>query len=79
MLWEVRISYKPGVQDPEGESTLKGLRSLGFKMVEDVHTSKVFRIKGEYSRDEIEEMCRRLLANPVSQDYSITLLAEVRE
>ncbi len=76
MLWEVRISYKPGVQDAEGESTLRGLRSLGFKDVEDVRTSKVFRIKGEYSRAEVEEMCRRLLANPVSQDYSIT---EVRE
>ena len=76
MLWEVRISYKPGVQDPEGESTLRGLRSLGFKMIEDVHTSKVFRIHGEYRKNEVEEMCKRLLANPVSQDYSIV---EVRE
>lgn len=76
MLWEVRISYKPGVQDAEGESTLKGLHALGFRKVKEVRTSKVFRIKGEYSRADIEEMCRRLLANPVSQDYSIT---EVRE
>lgn len=76
MQWEVRISYKPGVQDPEGESTLRGLRSLGFKNVEKVHTAKVFRIKGDYTRAEVEEMCRRLLANPVSQDYEIV---EVRE
>lgn len=76
MLWEVRISYKPGVQDAEGESTLRGLRSLGFKDVKDVHTSKVFRIEGEYTKTEVEEMCRRLLANPVSQDY---IIAEVKE
>jgi phosphoribosylformylglycinamidine synthase len=76
MQWEVRISYKPGVQDAEGESTLRGLRSLGFKKVEDVHTAKVFRIRGDYTREEVEEMCRRLLANPVSQDYSIVEVVE---
>ncbi len=72
--WEVRISYKPGVQDTEGESTLKGLKVLGFKGVEMVNTAKVFRIRGEVRRAEIEEMCRRLLANPVSQDYEIIRL-----
>ena len=71
MLWEVRIAYKPGVQDSEGESTLRGLQALGFKNVKKVGTAKVYRIEGDYSKDEIEEMCKRLLANPVSQDYEI--------
>ncbi len=71
MLWEVRLAYKPGVQDTEGESTLEGLKALGFKEVEGVHTAKVYRIKSDCSREEVEEMCRRLLANPVSQDYEI--------
>ena len=71
MLWEIRIAYKPGVQDSEGESTLKGLQTLGFKNVEKVGTAKVYRIEGDYSKAEIEEMCKRLLANPVSQDYEI--------
>ena len=71
MLWEVRIAYKPGVQDSEGESALRGLQTLGFKNVETVGTAKVYRIEGDYSREEIEEMCKRLLANPVSQDYEI--------
>lgn len=71
MLWEVRISYKLGVQDAEGESTKKGLKALGFREVEGVRTSKVYRIEGGYSKKDVEEMCRRLLANPVSQDYSI--------
>ncbi len=71
MPWEVRIAYKPGVQDSEGESTLKGLQTLGFKEVKTVRTAKVYRIEGDYSRAEIEEMCKRLLANPVSQDFEI--------
>ena len=54
MRWEVRISYKKGVQDPEGESTLKGLRSLGFNLVKEVQTSKVFSIQGEYTRNDVE-------------------------
>jgi phosphoribosylformylglycinamidine synthase len=72
MLWEVRIAYKPGVQDAEGESTLKGLLALGFERVKEVRTAKVFVIQGDYTRGEVEEMCKRLLANPVSQDYTIT-------
>ncbi|MBI5253862.1 MAG: phosphoribosylformylglycinamidine synthase subunit PurS [Euryarchaeota archaeon] len=75
-MFEVRISYKPGVQDTEGESTLQGLKILGFKKVKSVGTSKVYRIEGDYSKKDIEEMCRRLLANPVSQNYEIV---EVRE
>ncbi|MEE8358948.1 MAG: phosphoribosylformylglycinamidine synthase subunit PurS [Candidatus Hydrothermarchaeales archaeon] len=76
MQWEVRIGYKAGVQDTEGESTLRGLKTLGFEKVKTVHASKVYRIEGDYSKEEIEEMCRRLLANPVSQNYTIV---EVKE
>ncbi len=78
MLWEVRIAYKPGVQDAEGETTLEGLRALGFKRVNEVKTAKVYRIEGDYTKGEIEEMCRRLLANPVSQDYEIRKVGKGR-
>lgn len=71
MLWEVRIAYKKGVQDTEGESTKEGLKMLGFGGIGSVHTAKVYKIEGDYSREDIEQMCRRLLANPVSQDYEI--------
>ena len=71
MRYEVRISYKPGVQDTEGESTLKGLRVLGFEEVRDVRTAKVYVIEGDYTKEDVDLMCRRLLANPVSQDYEI--------
>jgi phosphoribosylformylglycinamidine synthase len=72
MKWEVRISYKKGVQDSEGESTLSGLRTLGFKAVNGVETASVYVIEGDLGLEDVEEMCERLLANPVSQDYSIS-------
>ena len=71
MLWEVRVSYKRGVQDSEGESALKGLRALGFGGIAEVSTAKVYVIRGNCSRKDVEEVCRRLLASPVSQDYTI--------
>ncbi len=75
MLWEVRIYYKKGVQDPEGETTLQGLKMLGFECVENVKSAKIFWIKG-CTKEEVEKMCRRLLANTTSQDYEILKVEE---
>lgn len=58
------------MQDPEGETTLEGLRLLGFECVEEVGTAKIFWVQG-CTREEVELMCRRLLANTTSQDYEI--------
>lgn len=76
MIADVYIELKEGVADPEGEATLKALRLLGFKRVKKVSTVKVFRIdiesrSKEDAEREIEEMCEKLLANPVIQKYSI--------
>ena len=77
---EVTIKLKHGVADPEGENTKKALNLLGFRAVRGVKTMKAFRIALEQekgSRDvekvtqEVEEMCRKLLANPVIHDYTI--------
>ncbi len=74
---EVRVELKKGVADPEGKNTLKALELLGFEGLKDVKTVKVFEIHldGE-SRDvekKVEEMCRRLLANPVIHNYHIKI------
>lgn len=73
---EVYISLKKGVVDPEGEATKKALNLLGFRNVKSVSSIKVFRIELEAKNREdaekmVEEMCEKLLANPVIQDYSI--------
>jgi len=72
---EVWIELKPGVADPEGQNTKKALELLGFKGVKNVKTVKVFEIELETGPDEAkrqaEEMCRKLLANPVIQKFNI--------
>ena len=74
----VEIRLKKGVTDPEGDNVQKALNLLGFKGVQSVHTSKLFLIDlktkdGRAARKEVEEMCHRLLANPVIHDYVIAI------
>lgn len=73
----VEIFLKKGVADPEGDATMKALRLLGFTNVQSVGAAKLFRIhvsEGDAAKAtvEVEEMCRKLLANPVIHDYKIT-------
>ncbi|MGQ9582439.1 MAG: phosphoribosylformylglycinamidine synthase subunit PurS [Thermoplasmatota archaeon] len=73
---EVRISLKKGVADPEGQNTRKALELLGFKEVGEVRTEKLFAISLEAAdeadaRRRVEEMCRRLLVNPVIHNFEI--------
>ncbi|HEX9908506.1 MAG TPA: phosphoribosylformylglycinamidine synthase subunit PurS [Thermoplasmata archaeon] len=74
---EVRVELKKGVADPEGKNTLKALELLGFEGLRNVKTVKVFEIEldGEAAgvQKKIDEMCRRLLANPVIHIYKITI------
>lgn len=74
---EVRIELKPGVADPEGKNTKKALELLGFNDIKGVRSIKMFEIEmdadPEVARRECEEMCRRLLANPVIQKFRVDL------
>jgi len=77
---KIGVSLKPGHSDPEGETTAKLLRELGYS-VEAVGVSKGYSVVLEAaSRSEAmqkaEEMCRRLLANPTKDDYVITVEEE---
>ena len=74
----VEIRLKKGVTDPEGDNVQKALNLLGFKGVRSVRSSKLFLIDlrtkdARAARKEVEEMCRRLLANPVIHDYAIAI------
>lgn len=74
---EIRIELKKGVADPEGKNTMKTLESLGFEGVESVKSVKVFDIELDMPPEKAveagEEMCKRLLANPVIQNYKVIL------
>lgn len=89
MELNVTVKLKHGVADPEGENTKKALNLLGFRNVRSVKSLKSFRIEivsGEGEREdeekvkqEVEEMCRKLLANPVIHDYDITVVKSERK
>ena len=76
----VTIELKPSVLDPQGKAIQHSLTSLGFSGVEDVRVGKLFRITltdGGQSRDHVDsqlrQMCERLLANTVIENFSYTL------
>lgn len=72
-LAKVEVSLKSGHSDPEGETTKKALRELNYP-VKAVNVSKVYTIRLEAddlksAKEKVDEICRRLLANPVKDDY----------
>ena len=80
MLWlaKVNVVLKPVVNDPEGLAIQGGLKSLGFEQVTDVRSGKLLEIRLESpdrktAREQVVSMCRKLLANPVIEDYRFTL------
>ena len=87
MELNVTIKLKHGVADPEGENTKKALNLLGFRDVRSVKSLKSFRIEiepgegedEEKVKQEVEEMCRKLLANPVIHDYDISVVKSERK
>ncbi len=73
---EVRIELKSGVLDAEGETVNKSLKLLGFP-AKDVKTVKVYDItleagSEEDARKKAENAAKKLLANPVIQNYYVT-------
>ncbi len=77
---KIEVSLKPGHSDPEGETTSRVLVELGYK-VKTVSTSKVYRVAVEAttrkeSLEKADEMCKRLLANPTKDDYTIVVEEE---
>ena len=74
---KIEVSLKPGHSDPEGETTSRLLKELGYK-TNAVNVSKVYNIiiEGQTLKDaktQAEEMCKRVLANPTKDNYIISI------
>lgn len=75
----VNVELKSGVLDPQGKAIQHSLGALGFSGVEDVRVGKVFRITLDQNVDrnlieeQLRQMCERLLANTVVENYSYRL------
>ena len=77
-LARVYVTLKPTVNDPPGRTVLEGLRSLGFQSVESVRMGKYLEIRvtekdRQKAQEQVKEMCRLLLANPVIEDFRFEL------
>jgi phosphoribosylformylglycinamidine synthase PurS subunit len=80
MKFEARVdvTHLPGVLDPQGATVERALPALGYQNVSEVSIGKTIRLVLDArdeatARAEVEEMCQRLLANPVIEAYEIHL------
>jgi len=72
----VRVMRRPGIADPEGTTTARALNDLGFTEVTGVHFGRDIVVDVEADdasagHDRVVEMCEKLLANPVIEDYVV--------
>ncbi len=71
-----RVRLKAGVLDPQGVTILHALKQLGYKDVAEVRSGKIFEltfnsdVNGDINSTS-EEICRKLLANPVIEEFEI--------
>ena len=75
---EAEIMPKRGVNDPQGESVLSGLKLLGFDTASKVRVGKLIRFKVEAdsadaAKASATEMCEKLLANPVIEEFELSV------
>jgi len=76
---KVKIGLKKGVSDPEGTNTLKALHLLGFNTVKEAKTLRTIDLlidgkNKEEVKKKVEQMCQRLLTNPVIHTYEIEII-----
>ena len=86
MRWlaQVHVALRTGIADPEGQTIASALRSLGYDSVSEVRSGKLMRIAFEAddatgAEATVEEMCRRLLANPVMETATWELRADEQQ
>jgi phosphoribosylformylglycinamidine synthase subunit PurS len=66
----VLIRPKAGILDPQGQAVERALPALGFDGVRNVHVGRLVELEVE-DASRLPEMCERLLANPLIEDYEI--------
>jgi len=80
MRLRIIVTLKPGVLDPQGKAIHKSLEGLGFTGVEDVRQGKLIEldVADDTSDASIDEMCRKLLANTVIENYRVERTSQVQ-
>ena len=75
----VRVTLRPSILDPQGKAIRAAVRDLGMPSVEDVRTGKFFALQvdapsAEAAEATVRQACEKLLANPVTEDFTILAL-----
>lgn len=75
---EIRVNLKHTVVDPQGQTVKHALESMGYGNLEEVRMGKFITIRlnsrnRHKAEEEVEAMCRRLLANPIIENYSFRI------
>jgi len=83
MKARVLVRLKPSILDAQGVTVKRALVSMGFGEVQDVRVGKVVDVEldglaPEDARRRVDEMCARLLCNPVIEDFTVELLGDPR-
>jgi phosphoribosylformylglycinamidine synthase PurS subunit len=78
----VEVTHRPGIADPQGATVERSLPALGYENVSEVRVGKSIRFvidasDADTARAQVDEMCHRLLANPVIEAYAIDLTEPV--
>ena len=81
MTAKVHIMLKKGILDPQGKTVHHALENLGIDQIEEVRMGKLIQLQlGDVPEDEAENIarqaCKKLLANPVIEDFRIELVEE---
>jgi phosphoribosylformylglycinamidine synthase len=70
MRARILVRPKEGILDPQGQAVERALPALGFNGVSRVHVGRLIELDVE-DPDQLPEMCERLLANPLIEEYEI--------
>lgn len=76
MKVRIHVSLKPGVLDPQGRAVHHALEGLGFEGVKDVRVGRLIELEvaDSITDAQLDEMCRKLLANMVIENYRVEKL-----
>jgi phosphoribosylformylglycinamidine synthase subunit PurS len=69
----VLIRPKDGILDPQGQAVERALPALGFEGVANVRVGRMVELEVE-DAGRVDEMCERLLANPLIEDYEVVVV-----
>lgn len=79
---QVTVNYKKGILNPEAKTIKNAMHSLGYRKIQDVEAGKSFELTfpDDMDKEEVEsttdEVCHKLLSNPVIEDYTFKIEKE---